>query len=678
MRKDKRMCQLLIGSCLLIGQAVLAEEDLLMLSMEDLLNLEITSVAKKAQPLNQAAAAVHVITQEDIRRSGMNSIPELLRMVPGLHVARQNNNIWAISSRGFNSSRANKMLVLMDGRTLYTPAFSGVYWDAQDTLLEDIERIEVIRGPGSTLWGSNAVNGVINIITKNSRDTQGGLVSAHFSEAEQHLAFRAGHAMSEDTALRVYAKARKFDNLQLISGAEHDDAWDMAQAGFRLDYSHSSQDHITLQGDVYDGQYEQSDSILMNANPSSFTYINHLSDLAGFNLLTRWNRHISADSSWELQAYFDRADRKDMMINQHIDTFDLDFQYRFQMTDLQEITWGINYRHIEDELQRVNFATQFIPGRFKQDLYALFIQDEVSLTSDLTLTLGTKFEHNDYTGWETQPSLKMLWNLSDNHTLWGSVAKSVRTPSRSNRDMLVNAYPAGFDPASFQFMVGTIEGSDAFEAEDMLSFELGFRSRLSNTLSIDVAAFYNDYENLYSSGSGMPYAVTDPFTAPQNYIRAPISIFENNNAAETYGVELSANWQLSSHWRMLLAYSFLNVQASSSSGDVDNIKAFENSSPENQFQIRSYYNFSEHLELDVFAYYYDEVTIVNAAPFNAPTTTIADHTRLDVRLGWQVNDTTSLSLGGQNLLGAETEYVDRDKTPVEAPKSIYAKLEMKF
>jgi iron complex outermembrane receptor protein len=643
----------LLGFVLLGAVTAEAATDMTQFSLEELLSMEITSVAKKLQRLSAAAAAIHVITSEDIRRSGMTSIPELLRMVPGLHVARIDASKWAISSRGFNNRWSNKLLVLMDGRSLYTPLYSGVYWDVQDTPLEDIDRIEVIRGPGGTLWGANAVNGVINIITRHSRDTQGGFVTARAGSHENGATLRYGAALGEDGWFRGYVKAKDIDNFDDADLFTAHDEWDMQQAGFRADWEPTFRDAITLQGDIYTGDDDQTIGIL---EAPGLAYRQDTADLNGGNLLLRLHRTIEHDSEWELQAYFDRTERDDLALKQRIDTFDLNFHHRFPLTEHHEITWGLGYRRIEDSIDN-SFTVSFDPESFDQDLYSAFIQDEIRLRDDLYLTLGSKFEHNDFTGFELQPSARLLWQMAEEHTFWGAISRAVRTPSRSDRDIQL----------SVEGPVPTISifGSTNTESERLTAFEVGYRGRPQRDLSMDVTLFYNIYDNLISSEVNVPLPLTIDTT------------FDNKMEGESYGLELAANWQVTPDWRLHAGYSWqkINVWLDSNSTDITTVFEREESNPEQQFQLRSLWNISDNLELDAALFFVDSIEV--PGPYGSVY--VPDYTRLDLRLGWRPHKDIELSLGGQNLLdNRHYEFATRDVISNQVPRTFYGQVNLKF
>lgn len=655
------------GICLEVwADTIKVEEEI---APEELFFMEIPIVvtaARKEQSQFETAAATYVITAEDIRRSGATTIPELLRMVPGLDVAHISANKWAISSRGFNGSFATKLLVMIDGRSVYTPLFAGVYWDVQDTLLEDIERIEVVRGPGGTLWGANAVNGVINIITKSAKDTQGGLLHAGYGDREEGFgAVRYGVKPSKDVYLRTYAKY--FNRDDFVGG---NDQWQAQRGGFRMDWDISYQDALTVQGDVYDGRSDQRIKVT-SLSPPSTRLLADTEDVNGGNVLLRWQRRPSEESDIILQTYFDNTERESRVLDQRIDTYDLDFQHRFLLGDRQEITWGLGYRLVSDELKG-SFTVSFDPDKRQTQLFSTFLQDQITIREDLWLTLGSKFEHNDYTGFEIQPSARFLWQPLPRHALWGAVSRAVRTPVRSEHDIRFND-TAFTDPIVGPSLV-TVLGNEGFESEDLLAYELGYRHQLTQKLSIDVAGFYNTYDNLLTVETGAPVFETDP---PPMHLFIPVK-FDNLMYGETYGIELAADWQAMRNWRLSSSYTWLkmNLHLDSASNDrvpEDRDDDVEGDSPEHQFQIHSYFNLPHNLEQDTALYYVSRLHSEED---------ISSYTRLDMRLGWHPRNNLELSLSLQNLLEKQNQEITGGAGETfgssEVPRSIYAKITWKF
>ena len=412
-----------------------SESDLTELSIEDLMEQKVTSVSKTEQAFSDTAAAVFVVTQDDLRRSGVTNIPEALRMVPGVQVARIDSNKWAITARGFNGRSANKLLVLIDGRSIYTPTFSGVYWETQDLVLEDIERIEVIRGPGASVWGANAVNGIINIITKHAEDTQGGLVSLTAGDEERVIAgVRYGGRLGEQGYYRIYGKHFERDGLVDESGRDAGDDWDLTRGGFRVDWAPSASDTVMAQGDVYDGDIDQNFTVPSISSPTGGQRVLESGDASGGSLLARWEHLQSLASRVSVQFYYERFRRNDTFQNERRDTFDFDFQHELALTMRQEFIWGLGYRLSSDHITDAELVS-VSPEERDLNLFSAFLQDRISLFDDhLELTLGTKLEYHTFSGWEYQPNVRTIWKPHRNHRLWASFSRATRTPSRGEID----------------------------------------------------------------------------------------------------------------------------------------------------------------------------------------------------------------------------------------------------
>ncbi|NOQ36488.1 MAG: TonB-dependent receptor [Methylococcaceae bacterium] len=642
---------LLILSSLSLSSFAVANNDFLELNLEELANIEITSVAKKPQKLSQAASSVFVLTQEDIKRSGVTTIADALRMVPGAQVAKLDANKWAISIRGFNDIFANKLLVLMDGRSVYSPFLGGTYWDTVDTILEDIERIEVIKGPGGTLWGANAVNGVINIITKNAKDTQGGLVSALVGDEERgKFAMRYGGEITPELKYRIYAKA--FEKDEAENGV---DDWRMGRAGFRMDAEPSDKDKLTFQSDVYvgeEGERAESDSFGMFASKT---------DVLGANVLFRWNRELENDSDLSLQVYYDRTEREHFYVTDKRDTVDIDFQHRFQSFWNQEIIWGLGFRYIDDETTAGTIIALNPTDRSDQ-IYSAFIQDEISLIKDrLILTLGSKFEHNSYTGFEYQPSARLLWKIAEQHNVWGAVSRAVKVPSRIGQDIIIQR---GLLSPTLSL---NILGDKDFTSEELLSYELGYRF-LTKNLTLDVSLFYNLYDRLRSLELGT--------IIPGNPNVFPL-VIDNKLRSEVYGAEIALSWQVMDSWRLHGAYSYVQMQIhkSSDSSDITE-EQDEGDTPHHQASLRSLWQPHPDWQVDTTLRYVD---MIKEIPFtNKPA--VKSYIMLDLRLAWQFNENLELSLIGQNLLGKHREFrgstVDTQATDVEP--SVFFKADFHF
>lgn len=641
------------------------------LSLEELLSVEITSVSKKAEKASDAAAAVFVVNQEDIKRSGATSIPDVLRMVPGLQVAQIDANKWAVSSRGFNAFSANKLLVLMDGRTLYNPLFSGVLWNAQDTMLDDIERIEVIRGPGASLWGANAVNGVINIITKHSADTQGGLLTAGTGTEEKGFgSVRYGAKINDHTTYRVYGKNFSRGDLEFADGSKANDDWHQSRGGFRLDSGAPDSPYsFTIQGDGYNGDADATTNI-PSTNPPYTRNISNPSNIRGGNLLTRLTRKENDTSEMSLQAYYDLARSNDRLLGDERGTADIEFQHRFQATAAHELTWGLGYRYTHDILENSQ-TFSFDPASRTDTLYSAFLQDEITLVDDLLrLTLGSKFEHNDFTGYEVQPNARLLLTPHKHHTFWASVSQAVRTPSQADHDIRISSaiVPSAaipFLPPGPGLAEIVINGNRNFKSEKLIAYEIGYRTQVHEKLAFDATVFLNDYSRLRTTPPSANFVTMSSMPYQINYEAG------NTMEGNTYGFELVADAKPLNWWRLQLAYTFLRLDLHETGHGLLASEDAEGESPRNQVSLRSMMNLSKSLTLDTWLRYVD----------NLPAYGIPSYVALDARVGWQVHPQLELSLVGRNLLdNAQPEFGSLyiNTIPSEIERSVYAQARMTF
>lgn len=632
------------------------------LSIEELMNVSVTSVSKKETRLNASPAAISVITQEDIRRSGLTSLPELLRTVPGLNVARVNGNQWAISARGFNGQFANKLLVLVDGRTIYTPVFGGVFWNAQDVVLEDLDRIEVIRGPGATLWGANAVNGVINITTKSAKATQGTLVTTTVGTEDQpSTAIRYGGQLGTNLFYRAYVKYFNRDGQVTAAGADAPDAWAATRGGLRLDWEPSTEHLLTLQGDYYSGTAGNQVNQPSLTSPTGFDPANLTAHNRGGNVLGRWTRTFSDTSQLTVQTYYDHFKQDEGFETVRQDTYDFEMQHRFAPTERHDVVWGAGYRFTQVGTDGSFFATLTPPGRDLQ-LFNLFVQDEITLVADrLKLTLGSKFEHNDLNGLELQPSGRLLWTPTANQTVWTAVSRAIRTPSLLSRDGRINLAVAPGAPPTLV----SIFGNPNNEAEEVIAYELGHRIEPVPRLSLDAAVFYNVYDGVIAPVLGTPGLEVAP--APPHLL-VPRT-FRNSQSGETYGTELSARWQVTDTWRLTGSYTWLKMRLR-----PDPPIALE--SPQQQFQLRSDLDLPHHVELSGAVYFVDEVAPLTGV-VRAP---ISSYVRLDLGMTWRPTKTLELSVHGQNLLDNQHPEFAQSKPSIrtEISRSVLGKVTWRF
>lgn len=579
-------------------------EALKRLTIDELMNLEVMSVSRRPERLGQTASAIQVITQDDIVRSGASSLPEALRLATNLQVAQVDARQWAISARGFNSTTANKLLVLIDGRTVYTPLFSGVFWDVQDVLLSDIDRIEVISGPGATLWGANAVNGVINVITRNATDTQGLLAAGGGgTELRGFGSARYGGALGSQAAYRIYGKGFTREATLLPSGPDGPDAWHLGQGGFRVDWNASPSTGVTVQGDLYDGRIGQ-------ASAGDIV-------VRGGNVMAKWRHTVSANADVAAQVYYDRKHRDiPGTFAEDLDIYDVDLQHRALVGARHAVVWGVGYRLINDRVTNTP-ALAFLPPHVARQWFTAFVQDEIALAAErLHLALGTKMEHNDYTGFEIQPSGRLNWTLSPSRTLWTAISRAVRTPSRIDREFFVPGQPPYF-----------LEGGPDFQSEDVWAYELGYRHQQGAVL-LSLATFYSRYHGLRSLEQLNPPAAT------------PL-VIGNGQDGESYGAELAADYRVSDRWRLRAGYTELRIHIWPNPGSTDTSRgATESRSPDRQLLVRSSLDLPAHLTLDAGLRYSAEIA----------NQQLPAYTELNARLAWQPIAALDLSIVGMNLL----------------------------
>jgi len=628
------------------------------------MNIQVTTVSKKEQTLRTAGAAVFVITQEDIRESGATNIPDLLRMVPGVNVARMSTNTWAISIRGFNDSFANKVLVLIDGRSVYNPISSGVSWDQQDVPLEDIERIEVIRGPGGTVWGANAMNGVINIITKNAKNTQGGLIVAGGgSETVADGLAQYGGAIGSAGTYRVFGKAFDIDSSTLPSGGSARDGWQSVHGGFRSDWILSPQDTLTVQGDLQEGREGQNLTVVIsNPLPAEGTFTDRFGTSAG-NLLARWNHTLANGSEMSLQIYDDHSSTFSLGSRYRQNTVDFDFQDHLKLGSRQDIVWGLGSR-VADLFLGPGYGIVYAPSSRTDVLLSTFFQDQVKITGALSFTFGSKFEHNAYTGFELEPSAQLVWNPTPRQSVWLSAARAVRQPDAVDASIRDEAaiFPTG--PGSFGIVEA--DGNPRQKAESLNDFEAGYRLQVTARLSVDVATYLNYYHDLRTAEELQPYFVTGP---GEPYLILPVA-FESIGSAHAYGGELSLDWKPTDRWRVSGGYSRLHMVILKDAANLDSeVGDSGTGTPQQQFQVRSALDLPHHFEWD------GSVAYVGRLLAGIPA-----YTRVDTRLGWRINERLDVSAVGQNLLSPRhAEFPDDvgvDHTLVA--RSVFVKLTFKF
>ncbi|MBW8782431.1 MAG: TonB-dependent receptor [Verrucomicrobia bacterium] len=613
------------------------------LSIEELMNETVTSVSKKEQSLFDTPAAVAVLSNDDLRRSGATTIPDALRLVPGMDVGAVNSRESAVSARGFNGVFANKLLVLVDGRAVYTSLFGGVYWDLEQTMLEDVDRIEVIRGPGATVWGANAVNGVINVVTRSARDTQGTLLYAGGGNVHQEMAGgRYGGRLGENTYYRVFAGYQANDDTPLANGQSANDHWFGRQGGFRLDHYPDPDTHLTWQADATDTRATDSEGYNVNT-------------------LGRWTRRFSDRSGLEVQAYYDRLYRdEDNRSRPLSDTFDLSAHHTFGLGPRHDVIWGVGYRFIGNHIEQTTPLNPIQDGDFQRQLFNIFVQDEFKLVPDrLTLTAGLKVEHNDYTGFEFQPNLRLTFKPTKDQTLWAAISRAVRTPDsvdgRNTLGVVVGAPVVG--PGAGLYAPEVV-GNSALKSEVLWAYEMGYRIMPVKRVSIDLAVFYNDYSDLITFGETSTFVPGIP-------VGTLVIPWGNSLEGQTYGGEVAVTVSPTESWRLIAGYSLMFQQIY---GPAAASRALAARPPAQQFTLRSAHDLTKRANLEVQFRYVDPIDGVPAY-FTA-----------DIRLAYRLTDRLELSLVGQNLL--DDRHPEQASAPItvtsEVPRGYYAKLTCRF
>jgi iron complex outermembrane receptor protein len=603
------------------------------LSMEELMEIEVTSISMRPEKLTEVASAVQVITGEDIHRSGVTRLPESLRLVSNLQIAQGNSHDWSITARGFSGLPqsggvyANKLLVMIDGRSIYNPLLGGVYWDVQNVVLDNVDRIEVVSGPGGTLWGANAVNGVINIVTKSAEETQGLYVSAAAgSLLQDQVDVRYGMKLSNKLFARVYAQRIDQRSLELDSGLNADkrwhdamDRWQMTQGGFRMDYADDADDNtFTVQGDFY----------MANINDSVPEI-----EADGQNILTRFVHRFSNTSDLTLRAYYDRTWRHapnniTNPFSYELSTYDIDLQYRFPIGGRQSVLAGASYRLMKDRTGQA-----LTPLSRNMPVYGGFIQDEIAIIPEiLKLIIGSKFLNNVFTGWEFQPSARLAWIADARNTVWLAASRSVRTPTRIDSDFVVS--------------------DQKFKSEKVYAYELGYRVRPMENLSLSFAGFFNDYHDIRSV----------------DLIPTPAIVFANSQRSESWGFEFSGSHQPLSRWRLRGGYTFFGKKIWATKSNVIPVSAeFEGVEPKNQIMLQSVMDLRAGFQLDIVGRYVDHL---KAGTF---TIEVPEYCTFDVRVAWQ-KKWAELSVAGQNLL----ESKHKESGLIQIPRSVYGKITCRF
>jgi iron complex outermembrane recepter protein len=637
-----------------------SNNDLKRMSIEDLMNVEVITVSRVPTTRSMVPAAVHVITQDEIRRTGAKSLPEILRRIPGVQVAQIDSNKWAIGIRGFSERLARSMLVMIDGRAVYSPLFAGTYWELQDTLLEDIDRIEVIRGPGGTLWGANAVNGVVNIITKNAVDTQGTVVEMGGGSEEQGFgSIRYGGRDGRNFYYRAYGKFFNRAPALHLDGNNYDD-WRMGRVGFRTDWTSAANRHLTVQGDLYTGVTGQLTTLTTYAAPFTQRLPDN-TNAGGGNILSRWEGPLAGGSDFKLQVYYDRTRREEIRFQETRDTLDVDFQHNFALSEMQEVVWGVGYRATSGATESVQ-TLKFMPPARSDNLFNWFAQDEIKLVPDrLHLTLGTKFEHNDYSGLEVQPSARLVWAFSPEHTVVFSVARAVRTPSRVEHDLeLNNQFTAPQLP--FAAFLRFVPNKD-FKPEKLIAYEAGYRIRPASRLSVMLSTFINQHDDNLDTELGTAFVEDVP--APR-HVTIPVR-WVNNLHGNSHGMEVSSDYRLAEWWRWTTSYSLLRVQMTRDKvgSALSQELAAEGNSPRHQFNFQSSMDLPAHFSLD---WMFRSVSAL-------PNVRVPRYATSDVRLGWRPHPVVELSVVGKNLHdGAHPEF----SPAIEIQRSVWGQVDFRW
>lgn len=642
----RNRCLIVLTNLLLAGTSLAqvqtassteGDKPLKQLSLQELSQIEVTTTSKKPVAANVTPAAMYVITAEDIRRSGVTSIPEALRLAPGVEVARIDSDKWSIGIRGFGSRLSRSVLVLIDGRTVYTTLLAGTYWEVQDTVLEDIDRIEVIRGPGGTIWGPNSINGVINIITKIASETHGTIASVGGGSVDQGIAtFRYGGGKGPGFDYRVYGKWFT-RGPEFHPDRRNFDDWRSGQGGFRTDWTRNTRDHFTVQGDLYVMRAGES-VVATSYTPPFSRLLDDNARLSGGNVLGRWSRSLGEDSDVQIQAYYDRANRREPNFEDLRDTYDLDYTQHMRVKTRQNLTWGAGLRWSHGNDIEVVSGLTFSPASRTDSLFTGFVQDEIALVKQrLSLKLGTKLLHTNFSSFEAEPSVRLMWTPTNKSSMWAAFTHAVRTPSDAEHDLFLSGF-VGTAPDGKPFFA-RFNANRHFRPEQLNGYELGFRQLIVKSLYLDVASFFSHYHDLFSEDiTGAPFLESRP--APPHLLLP--AQFGNGLLGQTKGIELAPEWRPMNWWRLRGSYSFLhmNLEKSPNSLDIGTAPQIMGSSPEHQLSVQSSFDMTKVVDLD-FGYRY-----VSALPGQL----VPSYSTADARLGWTFHPGFELSLVGRNLL----------------------------
>ncbi len=591
------------------------------LSLEELGQVQVTTTTKEPVPVRKTAAATYVITQEDIRRSGANNIADVLRLAPGVEVGRISSTTWAVGIRGLQSNFSKSVLVLIDGRSMYTPLFAGVYWDVQDLVLEDIDHIEIIRGPGATIWGPNAANGVINIVTRNSAETQGPLVSVSGGSVAHTVdAVRYGGSHG-NFSYRLYGKGFERGSEYHVDGNNFDE-WHQERGGFRSDWE-SGSDAVMVEGDVYGGNSPH----LLGTNVVSNDSV------SGGDIVARWRRDLGNGSDVYLQGYIDRTLRLSPYLGESRNTFDIDFLHHIKAGDRQDFSWGGGLRWSPNRVTSGTTGVDILPEIETDYIHSGFAQDEIHfLDQRLSIIGGVKLTYNNFSGFDAQPTGRVVFAPNNKQSVWAAVTRAVTTPSRIEEDFLLQ----GGSPA----LVVKVVGNPAFKSESILGFEGGYRQLFTKNLALDLSVFHNNYDDLQSFTAPSVAVVATP---PPPHALLTIQ-YANAIAGKTNGIEIAPSWQAAPWWRLSGSYSYVGIDmhARTPSSDISStgsVNTYENSTPHHLLKIQSLLNLPANFEFDQYYTYATALPAQKVPAFHS----------LDLRLGWKYRD-VEFSLTGQNLL----------------------------
>jgi iron complex outermembrane recepter protein len=635
------------------------------LSLEQLANVEVTTVSKEPETVLRTPAAIFVITQEDIRRSGATNVPEVLCLAPGVEVSRVDSDHWSIAIRGFAGQFSKSLLVLIDGRSVYTPLFSGVYWNVQNLMLEDVDRIEVIRGPGGTIWGANAVNGVINIITKSAKNTQGALGTMGGGNREQGTGgARYGGTVGKDFSYRIYGMGF-VRGPEFHSDGDGFDDWRVGQMGFRTDWTKGDRNTFTVQGEIYRGE-TGGRVFLASFSPPAETPQDDYASVSGGNLVASWQHESREGSVTQIQAYFDRTKFQDIELGETRDTFDIDFVRHERVHARQKLTWGLGVRVSPSNFIQTSAGVDFLPHNQTDSIYSGFVQDEISFFHNrVSFTAGTKLEHNNFSGFEYQPSARLLWAPTKRQSFWVAVTRAVRTPSRLDQDVTFSIFITATPPPAVYF---DIAGNPSFAAERMLGYEAGYRTAITRRLYVDFTAFYNVYRGLQSYGALSIFMANTP-SPPHAVILVP---YANGIEGNTTGGEIAPICRVARWWQVRGSYSFLHMGLRDAPGYSDTgmlLSSYEGSSPRHVVVLQSQFSLPKRFELDE-TYRYSSAL---------PAQKVTGYQTADIRLGWHVGERLELSAVGQNLLQPSHAEFGGDPGPlVRIKRGAYGKITWKW